>query len=181
MKTFTITLLVFLFLVLNNVIAQTAIELNNGKSMSYDEYEYGFDFDHQKDRRFILDSKSYDEYDVTVFVKNRQKRDWVRFVYSNGKNVVCDHLAEFNCYNGISRKGYSTSMILYGKPKHVPYIDKQYFTTYYNETPLVYATNQTREMLVGYTLTSGDVVTVSYKVLVPKGESPKMKVKPYGR
>ncbi len=161
--------------------AQSAIEITDGKSITYEKFEYGFSIDRKSQIKKFLSSKEYDAYDVTVFVRNRSDRDYVRFIYSDGKRVVSDYLAEFNCYNSLEKKDALTGLVLYGKPKTVPITKKEYKTMYYGATPFVYSENEKDEVLVGYTLNSEDVVTASFMVVVKKGEEPKFKVKPYGR
>ncbi|MFN8357025.1 MAG: hypothetical protein U0Y10_21405 [Spirosomataceae bacterium] len=178
---FRVSLIVSFILLSKFVFSQAGIDLQNGKSVVYEDFEYGFDFDRKKERKSLLSTKEFEEYEVTVFVKNRKKSDWLRFVYSDGHKILCDFLADFSCFNAIEKNGFSTSVVLYGKPKVVPYTQKEFNTIYFSNVPIVFGTYKKQELLIGYELLQNDVVTATIKVLVKKGDVPLFKVKPYGR
>lgn len=86
-------------------------------------------------------------------------------MYSKEKTVICDYLAEFNCINSIDKRNGVVKLIIYGKPKTVPHSEKEYHTSYYSTTPFIFSKNVEKEVLVGYTLGVGEVVSASVTVI----------------
>ena len=176
-------LLLFLLILVSNLssFSQSAIEIEDATSTEYQGFEYGYSIDRKTGWKAFISRKEYEEYIVTFFVKNSTNRNYSSFMYSSGKKVICDYLAEFNCVNSIEKRNGLVSMIIYGKAKTVPHSEKEYQTSYYNSVPFVFSKNVDKEALVGYTLATGETVSATVTVIVPKGEKMQMRVKPYGR
>ncbi len=161
--------------------SQSAISLEDSKPVIHDGYEYGFSIDKKTGWTSLISRKKYEEYVVTFYVKNRSIANHTSLMYSDGKNVVCDPLAEFNCLNAIDKRDGVSNLVVYGKPKTIPVPEKEYQTSYYNSTPIVFSKDIKKEVLIGYVLPREELVSATVTVVIPQGEAMKMRVKPYGK
>lgn len=178
MKTLLVSLLIFTSFYSQS---QSALDLEDAKPVEYNDFEYGFSIDRKTGWTTLISRKQYEEYIVTFFVKNVSNHNYTSFMYSNGKHVACDHLAEFNCINAIDKRKGVNNLILYGKPKTIPHAEKEFHTTYFYNAPIVFSKEIDKEVLVGYTLGVLEVVSATVTVIVPKGEKMLWRVKPYGK
>lgn len=161
--------------------AQSAINLEDAKPVVYDGYEYGFSVDKKTGWTSLISRKKYEEFVVTFYVKNKSVSNFTSLMYSNGKQVVCDPLAEFNCVNAIEKRKGVTNLLVYGKPKTIPVAEKEYQTSYFNSTPIIFSKDVSKEVLIGYVLPKEELVSATVTVIVPQGEAMVWRVKPYGK
>ncbi len=165
------TLLLFTLLFVNAfAYAQTAYDIAENQPAALNAIEYGFTVRNES-RKDVGNKGTFSRYEVTIYATNKSgctKLFFPKQTLFGQQNT--DLLAQFDCLNATGARLTAKNGTIRAKPFYVPY------TTSAKTADGKTVTN-TIQVQAGYWLRNGETVSSDLILIVPDGETPRLKVR----
>lgn len=160
---------VALFLVKSAVLAQTGYDITENQPAAFNGVEYGFTV--RNESKKDVSGKTFNRYEVTVFATNKSSCTKLFFPKQTllGQQNS-DLLAQFDCLNATGARLTAKNGSVRAKPFYVPYSTSA-------KTADGKTVTNTIQVQAGYWLRNGETVSSDLILIVPDGESPRLKVR----
>ena len=150
--------------------AQTAYDIAENQPAAMNGIEYGFAVRNES-RKDVGSKGTFSRYEVTIYATNKSGCTKLFFpkqtIFGQQNN---DLLAQFDCLNATGARLTAKNGTVRAKPFYVPYTTSA-------KTADGKTVSSTVQVQAGYWLRNGETVSSDLILIVPDGETPRLKVR----